>query len=350
MSNDDEDDYLSDKFLFETPASLQPKTYSNIRNEAQKKSLQRNEQNKTKSRRQREIEAREEGLRKSLFERAKEEEAAGVIQTNKALSIMMKMGFKPGQSLGNAGTDEDNEPNVRGEGASATSGDIDSGKSSSEPVSHRSVPLPLTEWAGKKGIGLGKRARSPTSAERAAKMAKMADESTINEDFRDRARHEYQERRAEARLGPAQRTCITLDERSGKSQFNVLWLNPGNPNSFPEGLLEALTLYTDMSIVTERTTEDIGTALRRQMQADALHPLDETNTSPEVLTNPKDQFPAEVLEEATQFLRLQVQDRLQILLQYLRDKYAYCFWCGMEYKDDKELQSQCPGPSEDDHD
>lgn len=69
---------------------------------------------------------------------------------------------------------------------------------------------------GKKGIGLGKRARSPTSAERVAKMAKMAEETT-HRTFRSRAREEYEERRAEGRLVPAQRTCATLDEKAGKS-------------------------------------------------------------------------------------------------------------------------------------
>ena len=76
------------------------------------------------------------------------------------------------------------------------------------------ILMPLT---GKKGIGLGKRARapSPTSAERVAKMAKMA-ETTSKEKYRDRARQEYEERRADGRLIPAQRTCATLDEKSGK--------------------------------------------------------------------------------------------------------------------------------------
>ena len=40
------------------------------------------------------------------------------------------------------------------------------------------------------------------------------------ESFRDRSRREYEQRRAEARLGPAQRTCATLDERAGK-EVNV---------------------------------------------------------------------------------------------------------------------------------
>lgn len=55
--------------------------------------------------------------------------------------------------------------------------------------------------AGKEGIGNSrKRGLSPTAAERIAKMAKMA-EAASKEDFRDRSRREYDERRAEGRLG-----------------------------------------------------------------------------------------------------------------------------------------------------
>lgn len=57
---------------------------------------------------------------------------------------------------------------------------------------------------GKKGIGLGKRARSPTISERVAKMAKMA-EDTSHRDYRDRTRQEYEDRRAEGKLSKLSR-------------------------------------------------------------------------------------------------------------------------------------------------
>ncbi|KAG6911676.1 hypothetical protein DXG01_007926 [Tephrocybe rancida] len=222
----DEDDYLSDKFLTTATSTAAPtKTYAQLRKEAAKKAHLKNEQNKTKSRRQRELEAREEGLSKSLFERAKEEEDAGISSGNKALSMMMKMGFKPGQSLGKI-----EEPLVKPAPASHEhEAQPEAGPSSPGPRSltsgHIVKPIPLNEWTGKKGIGLGKRARSPsTSAERVAKMAKMAKEAEeiSHQDYRNRARREYEDKRAEGRLnrghrkGPTQRTCTTLDEQAGK--------------------------------------------------------------------------------------------------------------------------------------
>jgi len=208
---------------------------------------------------------------------------------------------------------------------------------------------------GKKGIGLGKRARapSPTSAERVAKMAKMA-ETTSHQTYRDRARQEYEERRAEGRLIPAQRTCANLDEKSSKT-FNVLWLNPQTPDSFPEGLMDAINI-TDQSFGTlsdqRHADESAQSRLRRQMQADALRPvtsgLDEDSL--EGSHHVTEIFTSETIEEAIQFLRLNSQDRLRLVLSYLRDKYAYCFWCGTQYDDLDEMDEQCPGPEEDEHD
>jgi G-patch domain len=285
-ADDSDDDYLSDKFL--TVAEPQKlKTYTEKRKETLRKSHFKNERNRTKSRRQLELESREEGLSKSLFERAEDDQASGHGPENKALSMMKKMGFRPGQTLG--------MPTEVGEDAEASSSlqpplasvltthptspcrDVDPSQETSipQPVKQErqlANPLPLSEWSGtfafffspvlfhcvsrllrgralpsallswsfltfsffffwvrqtsflyiyiyiiigRKGIGLGKRAPSPPELERLAKVAK-ATEEVNQESFRDRTRREFEQRRAEARLVPAQQTCATLDERAGK--------------------------------------------------------------------------------------------------------------------------------------
>lgn len=365
---DDDDDYLSDKFLINAAnTTAKPTTYSQIRKEAQKKAQQKNEQNRHKSRRQLELESREEGLSKSLFERAKEEEDSGLPgSSNKALSIMMKMGFKPGQSLGNVGHDQqdahrEQSPSSSTAHVSPSIGQDTKDASPAHPTvahaKHKTEPLPIQEWAGRKGIGLGKRARSPSAAERLAKMAKMA-EDMGHRDFRERARDEYNNRRAEGRLVPAQLTCRTLDEQMEKS-FNVLWLNPNNHDTFPAGLVEALTLHSNVALVSERHGDSIQNKMKQQMRADALQPLHDDSLEEQgpVVPNmksssvaPEDQFSPELLEEATQFLRLQAQDRLHLVLAYLRHRYTYCFWCGVKYEDEEDMQNQCPGTEEEDHD
>ena len=156
-------------------------------------------------------------------------------------------------------------------------------------------------------------------------MAKMA-EVTSQETYRDRTRQEYEERRAEGRLGPVQRTCTSLDEKAGKTvlqptlsamqtgadpwirQFNVLWLNPLDPASFPHGLMEALTERA-VPVAAERglSRVTLQARMRQQMQADALRPLNtalDEDPPSELLA--KEIFTPETVDEAAQFLRLNV--------------------------------------------
>ncbi|KAF8623431.1 hypothetical protein AX15_006373 [Amanita polypyramis BW_CC] len=332
----EDDDYLSDKFLTETATTVsEPKTYAQRRREVEKLSRLRNEENKKKSNRQLEREARAEGLNRSLFE-------VQDTGSSKALSMMMKMGFMPGQSLGRPLEDgpSDEQPSQ-------------DAPTLSQPT-HKTEPLPINEWQGKKGIGSLKRAPSPDTAERLAKMAKMAEAST-HQDFRDRAKEEYEERRAEGRLGPAQLTCRTLDEKGGK-EFSVLWLNPTKPETFPPDFLDALESHSiDLGIRTKETEPSMRDRLRRQMQKDRLLPLEEGDNSllgasRNASTSEPQGISSESIEEAIQFLRLQAQDRLQLVLSYLRDRHAYCFWCGVHYENAEEMESQCPGRTEEEHD
>ncbi|GJE84658.1 G patch domain-containing protein [Phanerochaete sordida] len=352
--SEDEDDYLSDKFLAESATSTSSsstKTYTERRKEALRLSAIKNEQNRKKTRHQLEQEALEEGLNTSLFERAKDEGGG----SNKALSMMMKMGFKPGQSLGqveDASPDKSRSPS---EGVPTPREDVTDKEDTPGPSAHRINPLPINEWAGKKGIGLGKRAASPSAPERLAKMVKMAEEHE-HVDFRDRARMEYAERRAEKQLGPAQRTCANLDEKAGR-EFNVLWLHPLNPDTFPEGLLDELD---DPALITSlrqlRPDHSMEGRLRARMQADALQPVasleddDETASPAQGEKLKKTPYSEEDIKEAVQFLRLSAKDRLELVLDYLRRRYAYCFWCGTQYNDEEDMATNCPGPDEDAHD
>jgi len=149
----------------------------------------------------------------------------------------------------------------------------------------------------------------------------------------------------------AQRTCETLDEKSGKL-FNVLWLNPQDPDSFPKDLLDALE-HRSITLSRHGATHGmIRSQLRLQMQADTLRPLnsdmDKEDASESL--HVKEVFSPETIEEVTHFIRLNITDRLQLVLAYLREKYAYCFWCGAQYADHDEMNEQCPGPEEDVHD
>jgi hypothetical protein len=148
---DAEDDYLSDKFLVE-PSSSAPKTYSQLRKDAARQAKLKSEQDRIKGRRERELESREEGLSKSLFERAKDEDNAGGGTGNKALSIMMKMGFRPGQTLGTVVDETPTQASKsiapdRNEPLEGPEAIADPPEVSKANALH--VPLPLNEWRGK---------------------------------------------------------------------------------------------------------------------------------------------------------------------------------------------------------
>lgn len=134
------------QFLVEAKAAPSPsgctKTYSQLRKDAEKKAQLKNAQNRIKSRRERELEAREEGLNTSLFDRAKEEKDGG--SSSKGLSIMMKMGFQPGRSLGRPHDDDSKNAPLRSE----IQEDLPAPASRINGNPHRTEPIPINEWAG----------------------------------------------------------------------------------------------------------------------------------------------------------------------------------------------------------
>lgn len=107
-------------------------------------------------------------------------------------------------------------------------------------------------------------------------------------------------------------------------QFNALWLDPINPDTFPAGLLDALAASTAAAVATATATtsawsgkgeeRSIEEQLREQMHADALQPLDGDDDDDIVVANsPKNadfnsesHLPPKWIEDAAQFLRLNV--------------------------------------------
>ena len=194
--SDEEEDYLSEKFLAGAVAqsSSSSKTYAQRRREAQRQAEIRNLAGRTKSKKEIEresLEALKEGTGISLFEREKFDEVGG---PGKALNMMAKLGFKPGQALG-----KQRETTSSTESADVLSkkGDQDiAGLKAPITVNIRedkllffAIPRYLTkDYQGRKGLGAMKRPVSPTTvqeaAERARKIANLADDSA-NQKFHD---------------------------------------------------------------------------------------------------------------------------------------------------------------------
>ncbi|QRW12758.1 G-patch domain-containing protein [Ceratobasidium sp. AG-Ba] len=391
--SDEEEDYLSDKFLASLESSKPPATgnasYAERRRIAQRESERKRLEGRIKSRRELEEEARREGLSRSLFEKEKDAEQQGSGGGSKAMSMMLRMGFKPGESLG-----KKEEPKLKSEEPPEPGDEKEEVEEGGKKLKsgHLTEPLPLAMWAGRKGLGLGKRAMSPplTGSSKVTKVSAEEDaaEKSRNENFRSQARGEYEEKRNEGRLRAALRTRATLDEAQG-IQFNVLQLNPTDPSSVPPALYDLLT-RTSFDGLEEAPLaakpgsrvllgesdfdEDVGPGadravaarLKEQMKADSLRPLEETLDEDKTLAmkdalqeeaapkegstvNDQPDFDEDTVDAAREYLQRNVQERLDTLLQYLRSKYHYCFWCGARYDSKEDLEQNCPGLDEDNH-
>jgi hypothetical protein len=118
------DDYLSDAYLVEAASTSSTTTYAEQRKRAKRDAEIKNQQNRKRSRKELESDARESVLRTSLFQRAEEEAVANPAAQSRAMSMMQKMGFQPGQSLGRS--------------------DVDTNTANG----HRTEPIPIKIWSG----------------------------------------------------------------------------------------------------------------------------------------------------------------------------------------------------------
>lgn len=115
-------------------------------------------------------------------------------------------------------------------------------------------------------------------------------------------------------------------------QFNVLWLNPHNPATFPEGFIDALEDPLVLNTIRKFRTEDtIEGRLRAKMQADSLRPLnisldhqDEPEQEQSKSTLRQTPYSEEDIEEATQFLRLTVRSYYLPLILVIRVPKLIC--------------------------
>jgi hypothetical protein len=140
--SDDDDDYLSEKFLAgivaQSSSGPNPKTYSQRRREAERQSEIRNLAGRPRSKKELErenLEALKEGMGTSLFEREKLGQVGG---PSKAMNMMAKMGFKPGQTLGQQ----------RETTSSTESRDMPS-KKDDQIISGLKAPITVNIWEGK---------------------------------------------------------------------------------------------------------------------------------------------------------------------------------------------------------
>ncbi|KAF1949439.1 hypothetical protein CC80DRAFT_529422 [Byssothecium circinans] len=306
---DEEDDYMN--MVFEDAPKASKYETSMQRAARKRKEGEARAKQKTKAEREAELEAiREASL------------ATALPETNKGFKMMAKYGFKQGDSLG------------KSEGA-------------------RKEPIKVEIKKGKEGIGLeSERKRKNREAfEEAARAAKKMKEE--EGDFLEERRQLDKERKAERDLDNAQRTAERLFDKDAEEKgtataektpltdINVLWRIRLRRRSEKQrdrqqwrelnnSISSRLPRYADED---EENDNDTKTAMG--------HDVTPFYTSLENELEEED-------PELAELEALPVVDRLHKLLEFLREKYKYCLYCGYQYPD--TAMEGCPGVTEEDHD
>jgi hypothetical protein len=107
--------------------------------------------------------------------------------------------------------------------------------------------------------------------------------------------------------------CFFLGRfQTKKKKFNVLWLDPTNPDSFPAGFEDAMLIEEKTMMNASESTwsgessNEERLRLRAQMRADALEPLDDDRDLPRDADFEGGPWSPETIDEAARFLRLNV--------------------------------------------
>ena len=300
---EDEDDYLN--MTFEEAPSSRKET-----------SLQRTARLKK--------EAAERGRVPSKAELASKEQAvrdealATELNAPKGAKIMAKMGFKAGDALGQ-----------------------------SEDARKQPVELLMKDDRGGIGMDSEKKRKVREAAEALEDGEKRQKIST--EEFRERSRVEREERRAEGLMWGAMKVLEGFEEHeSGDGGTGGVSDEdgdavPSRKTTKSEKLSEINILYRPL--VKQRLDKD----RERQMRIELNNSLSTRNEddSEEQDAEANSQYLDDGDEDLLEFEALPAAERLEKVIQCLREEYSYCFWCKYRYPD-AEMEG-CPGTSEDEH-
>lgn len=209
---------------------------------------------------------------------------------SKGLKLMQKMGYKPGETLGN---------------------------SSYGP----SEPVVLELKHGREGIGYAadqkrKRTEAQDQIEKQRKEAKS--------EFREKVKEEHEHKRIMHLIRKAQRLCINLE-----------YTNPDH--AYDIDSLSCLNVLYRGYIRDLREKDRLSRLKKARLYSDEERYTDweEPNLEDDA--------------ELDEFQSQPASNQLDAILQYLRSNYYHCFWCMVTYNDKEDMDQNCPGISEEDH-
>ncbi|KAG4303953.1 hypothetical protein PORY_002606 [Pneumocystis oryctolagi] len=273
-TGDDDEDYMTMEL---------PDVSSSLLSERQRKIHAKKEKGICKPYREREWERREEGLRSSLMDTEK---------PSKAMSMMFKMGYVKGSSLGQGHSQSNLEP------------------------------LKINMKTDRAGIG-----HETMKKEKIIQETLKIQEDEV--DYKTRVRLENETKYFEAKIREAQKICENLNEKNSDEPYkvNVLW----------------------RGLVVERIKKE-KERIRKHAILDRVqdvYDLQNDEVKPAFHTQVEWSQEDDEDLELDAFNQLEPKVRLEKILNYLRENYYYCFWCGCAYENSEDLLEKCPGERED---
>ncbi|MCJ1382539.1 hypothetical protein MMC17_005652 [Xylographa soralifera] len=250
-------------------------------------------------------------------------------QTSKGFQMLSKLGYKPGSTLGAEGN-----PHARIE------------------------PLGVAVKEDRGGIGLDTERKRKFREEAEGEMER---ERAEEGGYRERVAKEREDRRTEGLVrgamgvlegfeGEVGEESGTVGEDTGANEKEGSTMKSNSPKKKRKPTRQINLLWR--GLVRQREEKE----RERRMRYDLLQSLSRNTNyeDPEEDAHDRQALGKEEEEideedpELEEFNALEPAERLRRLVEYLREKYHYCFWCKFRYPD--ETMEGCPGMAEDDHD
>lgn len=305
----EEDDYLSMTFA-EPPKTVQE---TSIQRTAR---LKREAQARSRPRSKAEIAAEESAARDAAL-------ATSLDSSNKGYKMLAKLGFKGG-ALGK---------------------DYGSGNVRSEPIR-------VTIKEDRSGVGLEseKKRKFREDAEKEVKRVKAVEGDQV--DYRERLRHEREEKRLDGQIIGAQAVCERLTEadEQGKGRADGTAENDRPTRLRTKPLVSINVLWRGSArhrLQRERERRARYDLHQSLSSLPTYEDADEDRDYKHAFGTEEEELDEEDVE-LDEFNSLEPEVRLARLVDHLRDTWRYCFWCKFVYPD-ASLEG-CPGKKEEDHD
>ncbi|KAL8718525.1 MAG: hypothetical protein Q9225_004355 [Loekoesia sp. 1 TL-2023] len=313
LKGDNEDDYMSMAILEPTSTFSQPETSAQRRARKKREAEARAHQpSKAELARQAELN-RDEALSTSLP------------TTSKGYQMMAKLGFKAGTTLGKEGNEY-----------------------------ARTEPLGVVVKEGRSGVGMeGEKKRKFREEVGDADGVEGANKKRETEvEFRERQGREREEKRLEGLCWGAMKVLEGFEgdecgrangHNEDEGEEGKKAKNPTKPTKQINVLWRGLVRDRQEKERERRARYDLHQSLSRNA---AYDDPDEDKQDRQAWGDEEEDVEEED-PELEEFNALEPAERLRRMVEYLREKWMYCFWCKFRYPD--EAMEGCPGLTEDEH-